>query len=182
MTDEEWGRFELLAHAAKGSRRKREANTRGVVHGVTHALSAGCRSRPAPKDLPPRSKLCSCSYVRACDGLLDSVRDALNVKCSERSEPRPHLLVDTKGLLTGVIVHCADIQDRNGGVPMRGSKLRSGEPSEVKPNARYQAALARIVWAPPRPLVRLLEDRFGLHLLIEGRKPHMVQKLKAWRR
>ena len=148
MTDEEWGRFELLAHAAKGSRRKREANTRGVVHGVTHALSAGCRSRPAPKDLPPRSKLCSCSYVRACDELLDSVRDALNVKCSERSEPRPHLLVDTKGLLTGVIVHCADIQDRNGGVPMRGSKLRSGEPSEVKPNARYQAALACIVWAP----------------------------------
>ncbi len=29
VTDEEWGRFELLAHAAKGSRRKRETNMPG---------------------------------------------------------------------------------------------------------------------------------------------------------
>ncbi len=111
-----------------------------------------------------------------------ATRSTPSVASEARSEPQRHVLVDTKGLLTGVIVHCADIHDRNGGVPMLGSKLRSGEPSEVKPNARYQAALACIVRAPPRPLVRLLEDRFGLHLLIEGRKPHMVQKLKAWRR
>ncbi len=52
------------------------------------------------------------------------------------------------------------------------TKLGPGDLLEIKPSARYQGALARIVWALyPRPLVRLLGDRFGLYLLIEGRKP-----------
>jgi len=52
------------------------------------------------------------------------------------------------------------------------TRLGPGDLLEIKPSARYQGALARIVWALyPRPLVRLLGDRFGLYLLIEGRKP-----------
>ncbi len=53
------------------------------------------------------------------------------------------------------------------------TKLGPGDLLEIKPSARYQSPLARIVWALyPRPLIRLLGDRFGLYLLIEGRKPN----------
>ncbi len=57
------------------------------------------------------------------------------------------------------------------------SKLGPGDLLEIKPSARYQGAVARIIWKLyPRPLVRLLGDRFGVYLLIEGRKPlHQVE-------
>ena len=57
------------------------------------------------------------------------------------------------------------------------SKLGPGDLLEIKPSARYQGAAARIIWKLyPRPLVRLLGDRFGVYLLIEGRKPlHQVE-------
>jgi ubiquinone/menaquinone biosynthesis C-methylase UbiE len=57
------------------------------------------------------------------------------------------------------------------------TKLGPGDLLEIKPSARYRGALARIVWALyPRPLVRLLGDRFGAYLLIEGRRPlHQVE-------
>lgn len=52
------------------------------------------------------------------------------------------------------------------------TKLGPGDLLEIRPSARYRGSLARIAWALyPRPLVRLLGDRFGLYLLIEGRKP-----------
>lgn len=52
------------------------------------------------------------------------------------------------------------------------TKLGPGDLLAIKPSARYQGMFARVVWVLyPRPLVRLLGDRFGLYLLIEGRKP-----------
>ncbi|MGA8169948.1 MAG: methyltransferase domain-containing protein [Methylocystis sp.] len=52
------------------------------------------------------------------------------------------------------------------------TKLGPGDLLEIKPSARYRGALARIAWRLyPRPLIRLLGDRFGLYLLIEGHKP-----------
>ncbi len=57
------------------------------------------------------------------------------------------------------------------------SKLGPGDLLDIKPSARYQGAVARIIWKMyPRALVRLLGDRFGLYLLIEGRKAlHQVE-------
>ncbi len=52
------------------------------------------------------------------------------------------------------------------------TKLGPGDLLEIKPSAKYQGAAARIIWKLyPRALVRLLGDRFGAYLLIEGRKP-----------
>ncbi len=52
------------------------------------------------------------------------------------------------------------------------TKLGPGDLLQIKPSARYRGALARIAWTLyPRPLIRLLGDRFGLYMLIEGRKP-----------
>ena len=52
------------------------------------------------------------------------------------------------------------------------TKLGPGDLLEIKPSAKYQGAAARIIWKLyPRALVRLLGNRFGAYLLIEGRKP-----------
>lgn len=52
------------------------------------------------------------------------------------------------------------------------TKLGPGDLLQIKPSARYRGALARVAQIIyPRPLVRLLGDRFGLYMLIEGRKP-----------
>ena len=52
------------------------------------------------------------------------------------------------------------------------TKLGPGDLLDIKPSERYRGSLARIAFALyPRALVRLLGDRFGLYMLIEGRKP-----------
>jgi ubiquinone/menaquinone biosynthesis C-methylase UbiE len=52
------------------------------------------------------------------------------------------------------------------------TRLGPGDLLQIKPSGRYQGRLARLAWALyPRPLIRFLGDRFGLYLLIEGRKP-----------
>jgi SAM-dependent methyltransferase len=49
--------------------------------------------------------------------------------------------------------------------------LGPGDLLQIKPSRRYQGRLARLAWELyPRPLIRLLGNRFGLYLLIEGRK------------
>lgn len=51
------------------------------------------------------------------------------------------------------------------------TRLGPGDLLLIKPSARYEGALARLAWALyPRALIRLIGDRFGLYLLIEGRK------------
>ncbi|PWB95154.1 class I SAM-dependent methyltransferase [Methylosinus sporium] len=52
------------------------------------------------------------------------------------------------------------------------TRLGPGDLLEIKPSRRYRGWAARLAWMfYPRPLVRLLGDRFGLYLLIEGRRP-----------
>jgi ubiquinone/menaquinone biosynthesis C-methylase UbiE len=51
------------------------------------------------------------------------------------------------------------------------SRLGPGDLLQIKASRRYQGFFARLAWAVyPRLLVRLLGDRFGLYLLIEGKK------------
>lgn len=53
-----------------------------------------------------------------------------------------------------------------------GTKLGPGDLLLQRRSERYQGRVWRIASALyPRPLVRLLGDRFGLYLLVEGRKP-----------
>jgi ubiquinone/menaquinone biosynthesis C-methylase UbiE len=52
------------------------------------------------------------------------------------------------------------------------TRLGPGDLLEIKPSSRYQSAFTRLAWLVyPRALIRLLGNRFGLYLLIEGRKP-----------
>lgn len=51
------------------------------------------------------------------------------------------------------------------------TQLGCGDLLEMRPDAKYQGALYKLLWRIyPRPLVKLLGNRFGLFLLIEGTK------------
>jgi ubiquinone/menaquinone biosynthesis C-methylase UbiE len=55
------------------------------------------------------------------------------------------------------------------------TRLGPGDLLQIKPSKRYQGPLAHLAWILyPRPLIRFLGDRFGLYLLIEGRKPSIT--------
>jgi ubiquinone/menaquinone biosynthesis C-methylase UbiE len=52
------------------------------------------------------------------------------------------------------------------------TRLGPGDLLLIKPSERYQAWPYRLAWRLwPRPLIRLLGDRFGLYLLLSGDKP-----------
>jgi ubiquinone/menaquinone biosynthesis C-methylase UbiE len=52
------------------------------------------------------------------------------------------------------------------------TKLGPGDLLTVRPSARYQSRAMGLAWrAYPRPLIRLLGDRFGMNLMLEARKP-----------
>src|SRR2546423_14651998 len=48
------------------------------------------------------------------DGTLERIHHALYVATREREGRKRHILVDTLGLLLNVVVHPADVQDRDG--------------------------------------------------------------------
>lgn len=50
--------------------------------------------------------------------------------------------------------------------------LGPGDLLLIKPSDRYRGRFWRVIWRVyPRPLIRLIGDRFGLYLLIEAKKP-----------
>lgn len=52
------------------------------------------------------------------------------------------------------------------------TRLGPADLLEIKPSFKYQHSIDKLAWRLyPRRLVRALGDRFGLYLLIEGRKP-----------
>jgi ubiquinone/menaquinone biosynthesis C-methylase UbiE len=55
------------------------------------------------------------------------------------------------------------------------TRLGPGDLLQIKPSKRYQGLLTRVAWnLYPRLLIRFLGDRFGLYLLIEGRRPSIT--------
>src|SRR3981189_3633108 len=70
--------------------RRRSVNVREVLNGIFYVLWTGCQWKALPKDLPPKSTV-------------------HEIKGGKR-----HILADTLGLLLNVVVHPAEIQDRDG--------------------------------------------------------------------
>jgi transposase len=83
LTDEEWALTEPLIPPAKRGGARRTVNVREVVNGLMYVLSTGCQWRAMPKDLPPRSTVYDYFDLWSCDGTLDRIHDALDVKCRE---------------------------------------------------------------------------------------------------
>lgn len=52
------------------------------------------------------------------------------------------------------------------------SRLCAGDRLDIRPSERFQGAIYKVIWKLyPRWLVQLLGDRYGLNLLLSGKKP-----------
>ena len=77
------------------------------LNGILHALWTGCQWNALPRDLPPKSMMHDYLEFWIWDGA--GYGAGKKVKGRKR-----HILLDTLGFLLSVIVHFADIQDRDG--------------------------------------------------------------------
>ena len=59
LTDDEWGLVEPLIPPGKTGGGKRTVIMREGVNGLMYILSTACQWRAIPKDLPPRSSICT---------------------------------------------------------------------------------------------------------------------------
>src|ERR687883_79975 len=98
LTDAEWALVEPFIPPARRGGRKRTVDVREGLNGIFHVLGTGCQWRALPKDLPPRST---------------------GYDAGKKAEGKKrHILVDTLGLLLSAAVLPADIQDRDGAIPL----------------------------------------------------------------
>ena len=65
LTAEEWRLIEPLIPPAKPGGNKRTVVMREVVNGLMYILGTGCQWRTIPKDLAPRSTICSATGLMA---------------------------------------------------------------------------------------------------------------------
>src|SRR5665213_2708687 len=105
LIDEEWALIASLIPAAKRGGRGREIDVREVLNAIFYVLSTGCQSDRAHHRQPE----CQSRSKRGKN--LDPQGFDAGKKVKGRKR---HILVDTLGLLLNVVVHTADIQDRDG--------------------------------------------------------------------
>ncbi len=100
VSDEDWKKVESHIPQPRTKRgRKRVHTFRGILNGILYVLRSGCTWRMLPHDFPPWS----------------IVYHYFQVKGRKR-----HVLVDVMGLLLMVVVHAANIQDRDGAMLVLG--------------------------------------------------------------
>lgn len=144
LTDAEWALAEPMIPPARPGGRPRDVNAREVLNAIFYVLSAACQWKALPKDLPPKSAAHYYFMLWDWDITLERIHHALYVAVREREgrEASPTaaiidsqsakaaqkgaLRLTRKGttrarrlraaidLLLSVVVHPADVQDRDG--------------------------------------------------------------------
>jgi transposase len=137
LTDAEWALVAPLIRPAKHGGRPRTVDVREVLNAVFYVLSTGCQWSALPKDLPPKSTVWDYFSRWEWEGTIERIHHALYVAVREGRakggatlDPsgydagkkvvgrKRHLLTDTIGMLLAVVVHPANVQDRDGAEPL----------------------------------------------------------------
>jgi putative transposase len=136
VTDAEWAIIAPMVPRPRQGGRHRETDMRDVMNAVRYVLRTGCQWRQLPKDFPPRSTVYNYFWEWTRYGVLDRIHHTLLVKVREVEgrEASPtaaiidtqavkateqgglrgrNVIVDTIGLLLGIAVIPANIQDRD---------------------------------------------------------------------
>jgi transposase len=128
LTDAEWALIEPLLPPASALGRPRETELRSVVNAILYMAATGCQWRQLPKEFPPYSTVQGYFYAWSRTGVFASINHLLVMAAREKAgrEASPtaggkkikgrkrHIVTDTQGNLVGLVVHEADIQDRDG--------------------------------------------------------------------
>src|SRR6476659_3830638 len=133
LSDEQYALLVPLIPPAKPGGRPRSTDMRRLLDGLFYLVRTGCQWRhlPPPPAFPPWRTIYGYMRAFADAGVWESIRHHLVVMLRERDGKEPstsaaivdtqkvkgrkrHVAVDTAGLLLGVIVHAADVQDADG--------------------------------------------------------------------
>jgi transposase len=135
MTDREWALVQPCLPMPRRLGRPRTTDLREVVNALLYIATTGCQWRMLPKDFPPCSTVQRYFYEWQAMGVWSRINHYLvmDVRELEGKEASPtagvirgydagkktkgrkrHIIVDTLGLMVGLMVHGADIQDRDG--------------------------------------------------------------------
>jgi transposase len=211
LSDSEWALIEPAIPPAKRGGRRREVNVREVLNAIFYVLSTGCQWQALPKDLPPKSTAHSYFMLWDWDGTLERIHHALYVEIREREgrEASPtaaiidsqsakgaqngaagkkitgrkrHILVDTLGLLLNVVVHPADVQDREGARLVLDRRTRCLFPfiERIFADAGYQGPRAAQAAARTGRWVFEIVKRNELHKFVILPKRWIVERTLAW--
>ena len=83
-------------------------------YGVFYMLWTGWQWKAPPRDLPPKNPVHDYLELWNWDGTLERIHHALYLAVRAQEGREASIVVDTLGFPLSVIVHTADIQDRDG--------------------------------------------------------------------
>jgi transposase len=114
LSDAEWELLKPLIYlpeAKRGRGARRDPNsTRACLDAIRYVLKTGCQWSLLPKEFAPKSTVHDALSTWTRQGLWERLNAALRPKARRKR----HALTDTNGLLLGVVVTPASVQDRDG--------------------------------------------------------------------
>ena len=169
LTDAEWALVAPLIPPAKRGGRPRSVNLREVLNAIFYVLWTGCQWTALPTDLPPRSTVWDYLDLWDWDGTL------------ERIHRKRHVLTDTLGLLLGVVVHPANVQDRDGAEALLREARRSFPFLErIIGDAGYQGRKMEAAVARTGKWQLEIIRRCDRHRFVVLPKRWIVERTLAW--
>jgi transposase len=203
LTDAEWRLIEPYLPPPRHRGRRRRWSMRQIVEAIFYVLRSGCPWRLLPDSFPPWravyrwfSELRDRSVFESLNHhlvQLDRVRlgrepcpsaaviDSQSVKTTEGKKVmgrKRHAMVDTDGRALALLVHPADVQDRDGAVPLlKQSRLRHPFVERAFADSAYNSARVADATSIAIEIVRKFADQTGF--VVHPRR-WVVERTFAW--